>query len=363
MSPPRNTDSIPGPIPQKGLSKNSLSLPDIHQRPKLQSSPLRGIYGRLWTTENKRLMHEWSQRRWLENQGKHAMVDFSEKERKALKVYFDAIAEGDESRREPRRIRVDRLEDMLISLGLAGSRRQVAEIVRAVDDRGTQELDFDQYLTIMAKNPDPAIFQVTQAMIDRRLGDRNLNFRTAISAYRRAAIMDATGARGADPVKLGIPSPAPSSQEPSKKQETDEKRVRGTRILRNYAALQKNRFDRGEMRADRGEEGEDSMPFDAAGSVPAGRMQMLWQHVCRENQLVPSRPSSAERKTMISLGTPGSPRDIIKAIVPEPKKKVNAKPGGTLIIPAAKSEKYDVASRPTTREGHREFRPQTPLLV
>merc|ERR1712096_77039 len=107
----------------------------------------------------------------------------------------------------------------------------------------------------------------------------------------------------------------------------------GKRILENFANLQKSRYDRGEKRGDRGEKGEDSMPFDGSGFVPTGGMQMLWHTVCQEHSLVPSRPASADKRT---LEPPRSPRDIINSIVQANTKRSNKKKG-TLVIGAPDS--------------------------
>lgn len=350
----RNSSTAPGPV-LKSKSSSTPTLPPIH-RPNAQIAPSQGIYGRNWNVEHRRLLHEGRERAWLRQQGKHAMVDFSPQERQELRRYFEAIAEveTDSKGRKQRRIRVDRLEDMLISLGLAGNRREVDEIVKAIDDKESGELDFEQYLTIVRTHADGAIFQVFKAMIDGKLGDKNLNFRTVISGYRRGMIMDATGARL---------NQVPGESEPDKmrKQENDAVKKRGTRILNNFANLQKSRFDRGEKRGDRGERGEDSMPFDGSGFVPTGGMQMLWHTVCQEHSLVPSRPASADKRT---LEPPRSPSDIVKSIVQANKKK-NSHRKGTLVIGAPDSlskavsaPDLRVTSRPSTQEGRREFRAQ-----
>merc|ERR1719197_749858 len=115
---------------------------------------------------------------------------------------------------------------MLISLGLAANRREVNEIVSGIDDNDSGELDFEQYLTIVRTRADPAMFQVFKSMIDGTLGDRNLNFRTVISGYRRGMIMDGTGARD---------KPGEPESDKAKKQELEAAKKRGKRILANFA--------------------------------------------------------------------------------------------------------------------------------
>jgi hypothetical protein len=289
------------------------------------------------------------------------MIDFSEQERSELRQYFNAIAEVETAPGKQRRVRVDRLEDMLISLGLAANRFEVEKIVKEIDDEGSGELDFEQFLMIVSrKGAHPAIFQVFKAMIDGDLGDRNLNFRTVISGARRAMIMDATGANDYDfAVNVKPPVCAEEAEAQGlKKQELQVSQKRGKRILENFANLQKTRFERGQKRGDRGERGEDGMPFDGSGFVPTGNMHMLWHTVCQEHNLVPSRPASADKRT---LEPPRSPRDIIASIV-QGNSKRTLKKKGTLVIgapdsmsKAASSPELRSTSRPSTQEGRREY--------
>jgi len=368
----RRSSGIPGPLQQKPISKTP-SLPAIHESkrvaaPKVVTAPLRGIYGRHWTSENKRLLHEMDMRSWLRNQGKNVNVDFSDLERTELRRYFEAIAEVETPGSLERRIRVDRLEDMLISLGLASSRGEVDEIVTALDDTASGELDFEQFLTIVRTREDPAMFQAFKAMIDGKLGDRNLNFRTVISGYRRRRIMEATGAR------LNMPG----EMEPDlpRKQEMEYAKMRGKRILDNFANLQQTRFEKGEKRGDRGEKGEDAMAFDGSGhdgsvaKPPTGFMQKLWHTVCQENDLEPHVSNSTGPRL---LERPRSPSDIIESIVKGPTQRA-CRRKGTLIIGAPNSlgqaascpdlrgvssrPSTEQTSRPGTREGNREIRVQ-----
>jgi hypothetical protein len=293
------------------------------------------------------LLHELTERSWLRQQGKHSSIDFSDEERKELWRYFEAIAEV-ENENGQKRIRVDRLEDMLISLGLAKSQWDVNQIMQALDDTGGGELDFDQWLTMVRTRADPAIFQVFKAMIDGTLGDSNLNFRTVISNRRRGMIMAATGA-----------SHSEAEAEKHRKAEMDGAQLRGKHILYNFSTLQNTRYVKGEKRGERGEIGEDAMSFKAGGVVPTGNMQMLWHSVCQEQGLAPSRPATADKRT---LESPKSPRDIIRSIV-QGTPKINKRRGGTLVIGAPSSSSLGqsqsaadifITSRPSTQEGRRD---------
>lgn len=292
------------------------------------------------------------------------MVDFSDQERKELQHYFEAIAEI-EGPNKQRRIRADRLEDMLISLGLADRRKEVEDIVRAIDDSGRGELDFEQYLALVRAREDPAILRVFQAMIDGKLGDKNLSFRTVISGYRRGVIMDATGARIVD-------EPDPDKIDKKRKQELDGAKRRGTRILNNFATMQKSRWSDEKVRQ---EMASEVLEFRSDGYVPPGGLEMLWHTVCREKNLTPSRPPSADRregKTVKSkriLEPPLSPREIIENIVPGHSTRsqrfkqrtqiIRAPSVGSASNKSASSSQEQLTgsgSRPNSKEGNLDLR-------
>jgi hypothetical protein len=288
------------------------------------------------------------------------MVNFSDLERNELRHYFEAIAEI-EGPNKQRRIRLDRLEDMLISLGLTDRRKEVEDIVRAIDDSGKGELDFEQYLALVRAREDPAILRVFQAMIDGKLGDCNLNFRTVISGYRRGVIIDATGARA-----VGEPD-----ADKQRKQELDDAKKRGIRILNNFATMQKSRWSDERVRQQMASE---VLPFDSAGYVPPGGLEMLWHTVCRENNLTPSRPPSADRregktrKSKRTLDPPLSPQEIIQKIVPgHPKRHQRFTQRAHIIrapsvgsasnksVSSSQEKLLGSGSRPNSKEGNLEM--------
>jgi len=264
----------PATCPSRLGPSRSAPAVGVAQR-KVQPMP-KEIYSRGWTTETKRLLHETRQRAWLRTKGKHNYIDFSDSERAELKRYFDALAENG------KKVRLDKLEDMLISLGLAETRQDVANVVAAVDEHQSGELDFDQYLTIVMTHVDSAISQVFKRMMEGKLGDKNLNFQTVISTYRRQLILGAAVAFG-DKSKLGA------------------------RILANFAALQKSRY----------EERGSGPDFDGGGNVPLGGLEMHWRAACNDHGIVYSRPGSADgvSKRPGKLGKPKSPEEVIRDIL------------------------------------------------
>merc|ERR1719401_2679521 len=127
---------------------------------------------------------------------------------------------------------MDRLETMLISLGLASTRKEVKEIVDKIDDNGNGELDFDEYLELFRRQNDSQIFKVFKAMMEGKLGDRNLNFQTVISTYRRQLFLDATGARTNRQVR--IPSDYVTEDIPLE---------HSVQVLQNFARMQNLRYN------------------------------------------------------------------------------------------------------------------------
>lgn len=257
---------------------------------------------RNWATEQRRLIHQSRERQWLRSKAKYGYIDFSDTERAELRRYFNALTGSGQSGR----VGIDKLENMLISLGLAADRREVASIVERIDGSSTGELDFEQYLEIVRTRTDSNIFQVFKAMMEGKLGDRNLNFQTVISAYRRKLILDATGARGAK----------------------GEQQELGERILGNFAALQRSRhkahheshraepLDAVAHTQSTGPAGSPEPSFELGGqAAPLGKLEMVWRGVCREHGLVNSRPASADGRLRHALEKPLSPTQVVEAIV------------------------------------------------
>lgn len=326
------------PSKLKGSQSAPLLLPSL-PKPPPKTKCTAAMNTRQWAPEHKRLLHEDRERRWLTQKARHQWVDFSDSERTELRRYFDALREGAD------KLSVDRLEDMMVSLGLADSRQEVERIVEAIDGDRTGELDFEEYLLILRTRADPGIFRVFKMMMEGKLGDRDLPFQMVMSAYRREHILGATGA----PPRVG--------------QGTSESKQRCDRILRNFATLQRRRHEEGSLAnlmarfsnaseedvkkalewargkvtraaaklADQGffEDGraaQDSsaqltaaLPFENDGHAQLGGLEMMWRGICHEKGLIRSRPSSADgprRKPQEQrLQRPESPSAVIAKVM------------------------------------------------
>jgi hypothetical protein len=179
---------------------------------------------------------------------------------------------------------------MLISLGLASSRNEVKEEFDKIDTNGNGELDFDEYLELFKRRKDSQMSTMFKLMMDGKLGDRNLNFQTVISQYRRQLVLDASGARTNRQLHLH-----------SDYQELP--KDHSVQVTANFAHLQRSRFLEASTDADKRaiSTDPDVMTWELPGGVPPGSLGKLWRSVARERNLLPQ--PSVERKE--SLGCPG----------------------------------------------------------
>jgi len=259
------------------------------------------------------MLHQHRQRHWLRGKAKHGYMDFSDEERAELRRYFNALAERND------RTSLHLLENMLVSLGLVETRQEVAEIVDRVSTT-PGELDFEEYLEIVRGQRDSYIVQVFKAMMEGKLGDRNLNFQTVLSTYRRKLMLDATGARST----------------------TGDQQELGFKILENFAAMQRTRHAEAVAMAETGSLDLNAsalaamaLPFEGKPEPAVGPLEMLWRSVCREHGLYSSRPASADGRHRRTVEKPQSPEAVIQGVVKVPiRKKTGMRPNQTIVIQA-----------------------------
>jgi len=300
------------------ISKSSLTLPALKQSasaPALHGAKKlpKEIYSRRWTTETRRYLHQHREKRWLHLKKKHCYMDFTHEEKAVIKTYFTALA-GDNGM-----ISMETLEDMMISLGLAGNQKEIVKLLEKIDDLKIGHLDFEQFLLLMRARADSSIVRIFKDMMEGKLGDPNLNFQTVISQYRRQLILDASGSRNT----------------------SSETQEMGARVLKNFADLRKARYAATQKPIDPDEEAlglsnlavqmDSKEPtFDAKGTAPMGGLKMVWRGVCTENNLLPDRPSNAK-----TVDRPPSPSAILAEIgLKVGSRKKNAGRPGTIIVQA-----------------------------
>jgi len=312
-----------------------IALPSLVQ----QRSPVdHAIFSRNWAPEHRRLLHERRERHWLRGRNKHSYIDFSDSERAELKRYFDALAE------RSKKMGVNKLEDMLVSLGLAATREDVDRIIKALDggSAGMEELDFDQYLEIIRKRTHSDIFPIFKATMEGKLGDRNLDFQTIISTYKRQLILDSmTSKVKKDPLDGQVLTFQEFQTKYKNKFNTneiknkwdqcpqDEPQKKGSEILQNFAALHRSRYEDVENAG--GQHAENAMSFEASGTAPLGGLEMCWRGVVTEHGLASSRPNSAEVRKQRTLDPPLSPRVVVNNIL-KVKLQKNRTGRGTIMV-------------------------------
>ena len=72
------------------------------------------------------------------------MIDFTDNDLRKLRECFESLdADGSSS------IGVEELEDPLIALGLVDNRQEVQQIVKLVDEDGSQQIEFEEFLKII----------------------------------------------------------------------------------------------------------------------------------------------------------------------------------------------------------------------
>lgn len=87
---------------------------------------------------------ESNRRKWLIRHGKGKYIDFSDKQLRKLRNYFNSLDDNQSGS-----IGVDELEEPLIGLGLVETRQQVKEIVEMVDEDSSEMIEFEEFLSII----------------------------------------------------------------------------------------------------------------------------------------------------------------------------------------------------------------------
>lgn len=93
---------------------------------------------------NTDIIKETKLRKWLCKTGKANVLEFSDNELRKLKECFLALDDdGSEA------IGIDELEEPLIGLGFADTRDDVLDMINDVDDDGSGQIEFAEFLLII----------------------------------------------------------------------------------------------------------------------------------------------------------------------------------------------------------------------
>ena len=126
------------------------------------------------------------------------MLDFQDKELTKLKECFEEISDlGMEEQKQGqiKSLTNEQLEIPLIGLGFADSREEIDEMIKAVDDNGSGNIEFNEFLSIITNNggdeKTAKIFNffkgVTSGTIQTKDGE---NFNQFVTRMRTNFIMD-----------------------------------------------------------------------------------------------------------------------------------------------------------------------------
>jgi Ca2+-binding EF-hand superfamily protein len=92
---------------------------------------------------------QYETKRWQENRGKYVEFDIKtvDNYQKYYDEIFDLVPRKDEKKEGG--MNADHLEEPFISLGLAFSRGEVDKLIQSVDDDGSGEIEFQEFLRII----------------------------------------------------------------------------------------------------------------------------------------------------------------------------------------------------------------------
>ena len=136
---------------------------------------------------------EKKSRKWYCHRGKSHVLDFSDDEIKKLKECFMALDDDGSGS-----IGIDELEEPLVGLGFADGRQDVLDMISDVDEDGSGQIEFEEFLLII-KNSDTnektaQINQFFKEMSNGTLGNGKLNdlsFNLICATIRRDQMMSA----------------------------------------------------------------------------------------------------------------------------------------------------------------------------
>lgn len=146
--------------------------------------------------------------KWLEGTGRFTHKMWKIEQRRVLKNWFDLI-----DRDKSGEIDVDELADPLMSTGIAKTMSEVRDIVKKMDDDGSNSVDFKEFLAMMKKDETndnsqqqkknvnmrktrkrKALKTIENPIIQltKRQQNHSLEFNSVLSHSRRKLLMDAT---------------------------------------------------------------------------------------------------------------------------------------------------------------------------
>jgi Ca2+-binding EF-hand superfamily protein len=151
--------------------------------------------------ELKEELWRYNLKRWQESRGKK--LEFDVKKLNKYQAYYDEI-ENFNKQPDQLGVGVEQLEEPFISMGLAFSREEIAELIDSVDDDKSGRIEFGEFLKIVNnKKKDSGgkqkITNFFKNLANNKVSkDKNLNyfsFKTLIVALRRNNLLKAFDAK------------------------------------------------------------------------------------------------------------------------------------------------------------------------
>ena len=140
--------------------------------------------------DNISKLNEKRARKWLCQRGKSHTLAFSDDELRKLNECFLALDDDGSGA-----IGIDELEEPLIGLGFADTREEVLAMIMDVDDDGSGQIEFPEFLMII-KNSDASektarINKFFKDMSNGVLGSKDVSFNLIVQKFRRQYMIDA----------------------------------------------------------------------------------------------------------------------------------------------------------------------------
>ena len=138
--------------------------------------------------------------------GRNHLLDFTDEEILKLRECFCSLDDDGEGT-----ISIEELEMPLIGLGIADTRKEVEDMINEVDEDGSGEIEFDEFLLIIknsnTKNKSSKINKFFKDMTNNTLGFKgsdSLSFTMVVQGIRRGYMMDAiTGEKNTEKHSYG----------------------------------------------------------------------------------------------------------------------------------------------------------------
>ena len=96
-------------------------------------------------------------------------------------------------------IGIEELEEPLVGLGFAQDKEEVVKMISKVDDDGSGNIEFPEFLAIMNGAAEEGVNVFFKEMANGKIGNKNLSFNVNVQNIRRKYMVDAIHTLTKDP--------------------------------------------------------------------------------------------------------------------------------------------------------------------